>query len=170
MGLGDLSPEDNGDNSTGTQREYVQPSKEEFEECLDELGYEWVIDPDAPGKEYVYETHDFMPDHNGIVLRIFSTIDERTDVARSKGADAIRCVIWYRHVHAPLGGRKKTLRIKTYCKNLQEKIESLFEEYEQYVTRCDECGGWMVEREGRYGKFLGCSDYPNCDNTEQIED
>ena len=27
---------------------------------------------------------------------------------------------------------------------------------------CPECGGALQERNGRYGKFLGCSNYPNC--------
>ena len=27
---------------------------------------------------------------------------------------------------------------------------------------CPKCGGKLVEREGKYGKFLGCSNYPNC--------
>lgn len=29
---------------------------------------------------------------------------------------------------------------------------------------CDKCGHKMVLREGRYGKFLGCSNFPNCKN------
>lgn len=169
MGLADMAPDDN--DSGGTQREYVQPTKQEFEECIHAAreGISWEIDEKAPGKEYVYDSHDFMPDHNGIVLRIYSTIDKRTDQARSKGADAIRLVIWNRHVMAPIGGRKKTLRIKTYCKNLTEKINELWEQWEQYVTRCEECGGWMVERDGQYGEFLGCVNYPDCKNTENIE-
>ena len=27
---------------------------------------------------------------------------------------------------------------------------------------CPRCGGKLVEREGQYGKFMGCSNYPNC--------
>ena len=27
---------------------------------------------------------------------------------------------------------------------------------------CPRCGGSLVERNGQYGKFLGCSNYPNC--------
>lgn len=171
MGLKDLSEDSSEDNGSdnSTKREYVQPTKEEFEKCIEDTGHEWEIDMKAPGKEYVYESHDFMPDHNGIVLRIYSTIDKRTDMARSKGADAIRLVVFNRHIMRPMGGRKKTLRIKTYCKNLRKKIESIFDQWDEYVTQCEECGGWMVIREGRYGEFLGCSNYPECDHTEQIE-
>jgi DNA topoisomerase-1 len=30
------------------------------------------------------------------------------------------------------------------------------------------CEGRMVERKGRYGRFLGCSNYPRCRHTESI--
>ena len=28
--------------------------------------------------------------------------------------------------------------------------------------RCPKCGGYLVERSGKYGNFWGCSNYPNC--------
>ncbi|MGE0482364.1 MAG: topoisomerase DNA-binding C4 zinc finger domain-containing protein [Phycisphaerae bacterium] len=33
---------------------------------------------------------------------------------------------------------------------------------------CDECGKPMVIREGRRGKFLGCSGYPKCRTTKEL--
>jgi ssDNA-binding Zn-finger/Zn-ribbon topoisomerase 1 len=27
---------------------------------------------------------------------------------------------------------------------------------------CPRCGGKLVERNGQYGRFLGCSNYPKC--------
>lgn len=33
---------------------------------------------------------------------------------------------------------------------------------------CDKCGAPMVVREGKYGKFLGCSAFPNCNNIMKI--
>ena len=33
---------------------------------------------------------------------------------------------------------------------------------------CDECGKPMVIRNGRRGKFLGCSGYPKCKNTAEV--
>jgi DNA topoisomerase-1 len=33
---------------------------------------------------------------------------------------------------------------------------------------CDECGKPMIIREGRRGKFLGCSGYPKCKNTAEV--
>jgi ssDNA-binding Zn-finger/Zn-ribbon topoisomerase 1 len=31
------------------------------------------------------------------------------------------------------------------------------------------CGGRLVERDGRFGRFLGCSNYPRCRYTENLE-
>lgn len=33
---------------------------------------------------------------------------------------------------------------------------------------CPECGGQLLVRNGRYGKFIGCSNYPRCRHTEDI--
>ena len=35
---------------------------------------------------------------------------------------------------------------------------------------CDKCGHKMLLREGRYGKFLGCSNFPHCRNIMPYED
>lgn len=34
---------------------------------------------------------------------------------------------------------------------------------------CPKCGGKLEERIGKYGKFLGCSNYPKCQYTENIK-
>src|SRR5690606_10888773 len=38
---------------------------------------------------------------------------------------------------------------------------------EQIGRDCPVCGKPLVIRYGRFGKFIGCSDYPNCRHTEQ---
>lgn len=43
--------------------------------------------------------------------------------------------------------------IKTAQRELKYKLESGI---------CPRCSGTLVERQGRYGRFLGCSNYPNC--------
>jgi DNA topoisomerase-1 len=35
-------------------------------------------------------------------------------------------------------------------------------------TICGHCGNGMVIKEGRFGKFLGCSGYPECKNTMPV--
>lgn len=35
------------------------------------------------------------------------------------------------------------------------------------MPRCDKCGKPMLLREGKYGQFYGCSNYPDCKNIIQ---
>ena len=35
--------------------------------------------------------------------------------------------------------------------------------------KCEKCGANMVVKTGRYGKFLGCSNYPACKNIQPVE-
>lgn len=34
--------------------------------------------------------------------------------------------------------------------------------------KCDKCGAMMVYRDGKFGKFLACSNFPTCKNTKNI--
>ena len=34
------------------------------------------------------------------------------------------------------------------------------------TNKCPKCGGMLVERESKYGKFIGCSNYPKCKYTK----
>ena len=34
--------------------------------------------------------------------------------------------------------------------------------------RCPECGGHLKKKKGKYGYFIGCSNYPNCNYTRKI--
>ncbi len=36
--------------------------------------------------------------------------------------------------------------------------------------KCDKCGAMMVYREGKFGKFLACSNFPQCKNTRNINE
>lgn len=49
--------------------------------------------------------------------------------------------------------------------NSDGKTESI-EEAEASV--CEKCGGKMVLKEGRFGKFLACEKYPECKNTKAV--
>ena len=34
---------------------------------------------------------------------------------------------------------------------------------------CPKCGGKIVYKRGKYGKFLGCTNYPNCRYTKKMK-
>lgn len=57
-------------------------------------------------------------------------------------------------------------------KNLLQSADKTSLQFKQKPQETDEvcelCGGKMVIREGRYGKFLGCSNFPNCKNIKNL--
>lgn len=116
--------------------------------------------------EYVYE----IPlDHPNLCIMIFSSISARTNQARDKGSDAIRTVIWDKKYEVPIGGATRTHRIETWQKNLLRKLLDLLENWGEQVEECEVCGGWLIKREGEYGPFLGCANFPDCHNTRDID-
>ena len=54
-------------------------------------------------------------------------------------------------------------------RNAYIKSKSLKPEAEASGITCNKCGGMMVYREGKFGKFLACSNYPSCKNTQNVE-
>ncbi len=51
-----------------------------------------------------------------------------------------------------------------------EKMEKIKPEPEPTDIKCDLCGAPMVIREGKYGRFLACSNYPRCKNTKPLNE
>ncbi len=47
--------------------------------------------------------------------------------------------------------------------------KSMKQEAEHSGIMCSKCGGEMVYREGKFGKFLACSNYPSCKNTQNLD-
>ncbi len=60
-----------------------------------------------------------------------------------------------------------------FMKNLKEKDQDLDKkEITETATDevCDKCGNPMVIKLGRFGKFLACTNYPECKNTKPLGD
>lgn len=55
--------------------------------------------------------------------------------------------------------RQEFLKMNTW-----ERVKS----HQKSIPKC-ECGAIMIMREGKYGKFWGCSKYPKCTNTKQLK-
>ena len=58
-----------------------------------------------------------------------------------------------------------------FSKNLEQKYGSVEEKKkveEPTDEICDKCGKPMVIKNGRFGRFLACSGYPECKNTKKI--
>lgn len=59
-----------------------------------------------------------------------------------------------------------------FHKNLKEKTKEVTKEsfQEKLGKSCPQCGGDLIIKFGRFGKFVACSNYPNCKHTEKTED
>ena len=61
---------------------------------------------------------------------------------------------------------------KPFHKNLKEKTKEVTKEslQEKLGRNCPDCGGDLIVKFGRFGKFIACSNYPNCRYTEKTKD
>lgn len=151
-------------------RHYVNITKDEFEEVLDKTVEYQEIDM-AGVNERVYSI-DLPSDPHDI--RVFSTIVGEN--SRGCGRDSIKIVIWNDTLEEPVGGRRKTLRIGPtdsnphgWKANIVPKIADLLANWRnELYGDCPECSGTMCYRNGKYGEFLGCSNYPECKHTDDL--
>ncbi|GGM21307.1 DNA topoisomerase 1 [Paraliobacillus quinghaiensis] len=65
--------------------------------------------------------------------------------------------------------------IDEFYQDFEKRLEKAEQEMEKVEIRdepagitCEECGHEMVYKMGRYGKFLACSNFPDCRNTKPI--
>ena len=56
----------------------------------------------------------------------------------------------------------KLLRLIKSVKKDKEAIAS------SAVASCPKCGGNLVEQSGKFGKFMGCENYPKCKFTKSV--
>ena len=58
-----------------------------------------------------------------------------------------------------------------FHKNLKAKTKEVKKEdlHEKLDKQCPECGGDLIVKFGRFGKFIACSNFPNCRYTEKTE-
>jgi len=66
--------------------------------------------------------------------------------------------------------------LSTFYESFEKDLEKAAAEMPSYKEgqptgqKCDKCGtGEMVEKAGKFGIFLACSRYPECDNTRELE-
>lgn len=60
---------------------------------------------------------------------------------------------------------------KTRLEEVQGRVKELKQALVRETDkRCEKCGGVMIEKWGRHGRFLACSGYPKCKFTMPLED
>lgn len=60
---------------------------------------------------------------------------------------------------------KSLFRRLKHNKEVRSKSEAIFDK----SNICPACGGLLVKREGKYGEFIGCKEYPRCTFTRKLE-
>ncbi|GEN44907.1 type I DNA topoisomerase [Alkalibacillus haloalkaliphilus] len=73
------------------------------------------------------------------------------------------------------GGQQWRNIIDNFYQDFQKRLDKAEEEIEKIEVKdepagedCEKCGHEMVYKMGRYGKFLACSNFPDCRNTKPI--
>lgn len=54
---------------------------------------------------------------------------------------------------------------KNHIKNIKSTVKENNNKEKNMI--CPKCGGKLVERNGKYGNFIGCSNFPNCKYTSK---
>jgi len=123
-------------------------------------------------KEHMYQRMMARKDGSPsrFVVRICSSVHMDTGTTRDCGEDAIRILLLDTDLKDHNGRPKivqdwRTFRTENALRNMRERARDAF----AYAikNRC-ECGAVMVERKGKTGPFMGCTDYPNCKQTRPL--
>jgi len=147
---------------------YVEIEAAEMDHFLsDRFGFSESSDFGGSAKELVYDYKFSTKSGQNLAIVVYTSIDERTGVARSNGSDAIRIALMWKNDGdwRAIGSTKRVNRISTWRKNLKKRLSNW---KDMLVGQCDNCGAPLTVRSGEYGKFKGCSRYPDCTYTEQI--
>jgi hypothetical protein len=140
---------------------YYAISHAEMHGLMTALHFERV---EVPGTyEYVYARPVQGKD---LEVRIYTSIDSRGE-ARDVGSDAIRLVIFSPKHNRGVGSESRVYRTTGWRSNLQKRFGDIWEQAQTGLTKC-KCGEWMVMREGKHGKFLGCVAFPRCRETRSL--
>lgn len=131
-------------------------SKKQFESILPD-GY---VSLGLVKGEYAYQV---LVKDKPIYIEVRSSIDA-TGYAASTGEDSIRLVLMSNGKPIAKKVDAWTTRVPGWEQRLLEKVNLLLEKANSMIV-CPDCGAIMLEREGKYDKFWGCSKYPLCKKT-----
>lgn len=160
---------------------FVTISLGEFERFIGDVNYPFRRYDHDWAEEYIYEVRFSDTEvEEGYVLRLYSTVDKRSDESRGKGHDAIRVVLLYQdedkpaNEYEPMKTTPHTKRTPGWERRCNEKIEELVA-YVNEHKRCPDCNRPLVIRTNSYTEeqFWGCTGYdqddPDCFYTEDLD-
>ena len=92
-------------------------------------------------------------DHLNNIIKKHKNIVLDVDIEQLK--EKIKCY----NIKDKLKRKEHIIKIKNKLKDQEEKVK-------KYI--CPKCGSNLIEKNGRYGKFIGCSNFPKCKYTKNI--
>lgn len=137
---------------------YCKIKEREMDRFLSRRGFQEI--QLSLSKEKVYARFYRSESGRPFSLRVYTSIEDGE--ARDCGNDAIRVAIFTKDDEGeivPVGKRKRVNRIKTWKKNLSNRLNTW---QDLLGPNCPKGHGPMIERKGKYGKFWGCNQYPKC--------
>lgn len=154
---------------------YVEISESEMAALMeDQLGFDQEFIPGTTEIVWQRQVENEAGKKFPYAVRVYSSIAYGS--SRGCGEDAIRVVIINLDTGRPIKlqptkgkAGKRIYRTKGAMTNLNTRIR----ESVAYVTnpsnQCPDCNSLMVSRNGKYGEFLGCTNYPDCRGTRKID-
>lgn len=123
---------------------------------------------DKKTNEYLY----LINLDDDFAIKVFSSIDKKTDMSREYGDDAIRLLPVVKEDLRPLRCKARNIyRVKNWRSNFVKGMDELLIELGSDM-KCKKCGGKMRVRKNRNKKvnFLSCSKYfkTGCNYTNNI--
>lgn len=134
---------------------YVQPTLAEFTAALP--GFQAIT---VDGTKEVVLARRVDRDGMALSLRVYTTLEH--GVGRACGEDAIRVSVHFRNAEGRvvrIGGSRRVNRTAGWASRVQERVAHWVD---LLGPSCPTCGGPTVEREGKFGPFFGCANYPTC--------
>ena len=122
-------------------------------------------------KEWVPLLEEFWDPFKGQVTTILETV-KRKDVTQELIDE--KCPECGKPLSIRLGKRDRFIGCTgypdcSYTRTMTEQPEEAQQDAEIIEGReCPDCGGALKIKHGRYGKFIGCSNYPKCKHIESL--
>lgn len=114
----------------------------------------WIDTTNSNSNEYIYT----MTLNNGIQIIIYSSIHTKYDETRAVGLDAVRIIV---KSNSRVINKATCYRTVNCFDNIKKKITAFYKQYSNCKV-CSTCNnGHLVQREGKYGIFYGCTNYKN---------
>ncbi|MCF7794334.1 MAG: type I DNA topoisomerase [Candidatus Cloacimonetes bacterium] len=135
----------------------------EMEECLDKIEY-GEVDKVELLRSYYNSVNDS--------IKKVDFKDAKKEVSEETDIDCDKCG---NKMHLKWGKNGQFLACSNFpeCKNIKNftrndngKIEIV--EPEKIDEKCPKCGGELMQRSGKYGDFISCSNFPKCKFTKPI--